>query len=350
MTDHNIPGESFVIPDEFGPYRYVRIIGKGAFSVVVLAEHHVSKSQFACKICQRDDFVDRSILEQFNRELSVLQTVYHPNIVHLHDIIYSDNLVIIVTEYCECGDLLSMMLNEKISNEIAARKYFIDILEGVSYIHSREISHRDIKLENIFVDSNGTAKLGDFGLCHHTAGGLLKTHCGSPLYVAPEIVEAKPYDGKALDIWSLGVVLFMITTGTSPWESKNVDKMYQEILECKVNIPFYLTPSLVDLLGSMLQKDPQMRPKADEILLHPWVIGSTHLQKRSIRVHNSAPHFSIPHRLIKKRRMSAGCEPLTLPTRFRRRRSRIQRSNSIGNRFNIDSKCFKEPDSSLLVC
>ncbi|KAH0795550.1 CAMK family protein kinase [Histomonas meleagridis] len=263
---------SIEIPFRFGRYEFIRTIGNGAFSVVALVYDITTNAQYACKISSRKFLIQQKLFDKFEREVRIMQSFQSPFLVQLYDIVYDQNLIYLIMEYCSNGELFQAIADNGPVEEKRAKKIFAQIVSGVSYIHSHDISHRDIKPENILLDSCMNAKITDFGLCQHTSENLLlKTYCGSPFYVSPEVLLNKPYDGKKSDIWSLGVVLFTIVTGGLPWEDIGQQKLYQQIAEANFTIPRYLPPDLRDLISRLMQLNPKDRPNVDEILKHPWL-------------------------------------------------------------------------------
>jgi serine/threonine protein kinase len=275
-TSHTIAqiGDSEVlIPHTFGHYEFIKIIGYGAFSVVALVQHKTTGAQYASKICSREILIEMEAFERFERELRIMQSLKHPNIVCLEDIVFDDNLIYLIMEYCEKGELFQYIIDQRKLNEPFARKMFSQIVNGLIYIHTRNIAHRDIKPENIFLDSDLNAKIGDFGLCFSGKLDLLKTPCGSPFYAAPEVVAGEEYDGKMSDIWSLGVVLFTMVTGSLPWKDMNQTALFLQIENADFVIPRFVSSDCRDLLMMLMSKNPSERPTAVEILSHPWVMA-----------------------------------------------------------------------------
>jgi serine/threonine protein kinase len=264
-------GQSIHIPRHFGRYEYVKTLGSGCSSAVILARHTISGNPFACKVVSRAHLVSENIFDRFEQEVRLLPSLRHPNIVNFEEIVFDPELIYLVMEYCSHGDLFSHILAHGIFPENRAREITQQIAEAVRYIHGRDIAHRDLKPENILLDRHFVAKLADFGLCHiESSKNLLRTPCGSPFYAPPEIIANMDYDGKSADIWSLGVIVYTMVTGSYPWSAENQVELFRQIKACDVEIPPTLSEALQELLASMLQRDPARRLTIAEVLSSPW--------------------------------------------------------------------------------
>lgn len=259
------------MPNSFGNYRRLRKIGEGSSAIVSLVQNVKTEEIYACKAVSRKLLVECHLFLRFEQEVRILQSLNHPNIVKIIDVVYEEENIYLIMEYCAHGELFSYVVDNGRMSEAFARKIFIEILEGIKYIHSKGIAHRDIKPENVLLDENMHVKITDFGLCHSSAQFLLKTPCGSPYYAPPEVVQGVPYDGFKGDVWSMGVMLFAISTGALPWTDLQQPGLFKQILSGKIHVPFELTSGLADLLYSMINVNPDERPTVDEMLNHPWV-------------------------------------------------------------------------------
>jgi serine/threonine protein kinase len=210
--------------------------------------------------------------ECFDRELRILQSTKHPNIVELNDICYTPHLILVIMEYCSGGDLLTAVQSRKFFNESDCCTILLDVLQALHYLHQHSISHRDLKLENILLSESGTAKIADFGLSHHIArDGLLGTPCGSIEYSAPEILRGEHYDGRKVDIWSLGVVLYAMYMGGMPWSSHDPREVRAQVLSAAFQPPRSAPPPIRRLLEQMMDPDPEQRPTVTDLLSDPWI-------------------------------------------------------------------------------
>jgi len=263
------------IPPQIGQYEFIEIIGIGSFSTVFLVKPKSKDLRFACKAVSRELLIKNHMFERFEREVRLLQTFSHPNIVKLYDILYDDNLIYLILEDCPNGELFALISESGKLPEEECKTMFTHIVEGLVYIHSKEVAHRDLKPENILLDANMNPKIADFGLSHQvTTKALLSTPCGSPFYAPPEVISSKPYDGKQCDLWSLGVVLFTMSVGALPWTQQHQTALYKQIIEGEYKIPKSITGNLRDLIHKLMSVNPADRPTALEVLSHPWITTS----------------------------------------------------------------------------
>ena len=260
------------VPKKIGIYEYIKTIGFGSFSVVILVKNIKTNVFFACKVVSRDMLEKEKIFDRFEQETRTLQILDHPNIVKLFDIIYQKTFFFLILEYCRNGELFKYIITRGYLSEKEVLQLFTQILKAISYIHSKNIVHRDIKPENILLDQDMNIKLADFGLCRTMKScSLLKTPCGSPFYAPPEIIDNEDYDGKKSDIWSLGVVLFTMSTGTLPWTESNQTQLFLQISKADISFPSNISPPLISILQSMLNRNPLNRLSANELLENPFL-------------------------------------------------------------------------------
>lgn len=174
-------------------------------------------------------------------------------------------------EYAAGGELFNYIVNKRRLEDREASFFFSQIIQGIEYIHKNNIVHRDLKPENLLLNEQKQLKIIDFGLSNqYKSNQLLGTPCGSPCYAAPEMILGKRYSGLMIDIWSTGIILFAMICGYLPFEHKNNDKLYQKILECKLEIPDFVTPMCKDMILRILTLDPSKRIKLDEIKSHQF--------------------------------------------------------------------------------
>ncbi|XP_062108901.1 CBL-interacting serine/threonine-protein kinase 1 [Humulus lupulus] len=257
-----------------GKYELGRTLGEGNFGKVKLAHDHKSGNLFALKILQKNRIINLNITDQIKREIATLKLLKHPNIVRLHEVLASKTKIYMVLEYVTGGELFDRIANKGKVTEAQGRKLFQQLIDGVSYCHSKGVFHRDLKLENVLVDAKGNIKISDFGLSalpqHFRDDGLLHTTCGSPNYVAPEILANRGYDGATSDIWSCGVILYVILTGYLPFDDRNLAVLYQKILKGEALIPKWLSPGAQNMIRRILDPNPVTRITMESIKSDEW--------------------------------------------------------------------------------
>ena len=267
-----ISGQDVEVPCSFGKYDLIRVIGSGSFSTVALVVHRVTNLQFACKICSRQLLIESNTFDRFEQEVRLMQALHHPNIVSVVDVAYDERLIYLIMEYCSNGELFDYICNHGRLDPSLCQRVFSKLVSALVYLHSRDIAHRDLKPENILLDENFDPKIADFGLCHVTVEHqLLSTPCGSPFYAPPEIVSNQEYDGKAGDVWSLGVVLYTMATGGLPWQDTNQVRLFEKIKRAEYVVPMFVVPQVATLLQQMLNPVPSERPTMQMLQREPWV-------------------------------------------------------------------------------
>ena len=174
-------------------------------------------------------------------------------------------------EYIAGGELFQYINNKRRLAEREAIKFFQQLIAGLEYIHKLNISHRDLKPENLLLDDRKTIKIVDFGLSNLIENGeLLKTPCGSPCYAAPEMISGKRYSGFTSDLWSVGIILFVMLCGFLPFDEDNNNLLYKKIINGHYEIPLYVSDKAKDLIRKLLTVDPNKRITIKQIKEHPW--------------------------------------------------------------------------------
>ncbi len=218
----------------------------------------------------------------------------HPNIVRLYDVIETDKYIGIILDYASGGELFDHILAHRFLKEKDACRLFAQLISGVWYIHQRKIVHRDLKLENLLLDRNRNVIITDFGFANrfeHRADDLMQTSCGSPCYAAPELVISEgAYVGSAVDIWSCGVILYAVLAGYLPFDDDpanpdgdDINLLYKYIVNTPLSFPDYISREARDLLGIMLQPDPQRRADLSLVMQHPWLAPNAHIFDKTKR-------------------------------------------------------------------
>ncbi|XP_043696235.1 CBL-interacting serine/threonine-protein kinase 21 [Telopea speciosissima] len=254
-----------------GKYQLGRTIGEGTFAKVKLALDTVTKQHVAVKIIDKQMVMDNKLMEQVKREISTMKLLHHPNIVRIYEVTATKTKIFIIMEYVSGGQLSDKLSYLKKISEKEARQYFQQLIDAVDYCHSRGVYHRDLKPENLLLDGQGNLKVSDFGLSAlRKPGDLLSTACGSPCYVAPEVIANKKYNGATIDIWSCGVILFELLAGYLPFDDRNLMNLYRKISRAEYTCPEWFTASQRKLLFRILEPMPNRRMTIAEILEDEW--------------------------------------------------------------------------------
>jgi 5'-AMP-activated protein kinase catalytic alpha subunit len=254
-----------------GHYVLGKDIGEGTFGKVKLGVHIFTGEKVAVKILQKDMISEVADVERVAREIHILKLIRHPNIIQLFEIIETSKQLYLIMEYASGGELFEYIVNHQKVNERDSCKFLQQILSGVDYLHKLNIVHRDLKPENLLLDHKKRIKIVDFGLSNtYKPGQLLKTACGSPCYAAPEMIAGKRYHGSNVDIWSTGVIMFALVCGYLPFEDPNTAKLYKKILSGEFFIPKFVSGPCRDLMRKVLNTDPELRFKAQDIVQHEW--------------------------------------------------------------------------------
>ncbi|CAN0907353.1 CBL-interacting serine/threonine-protein kinase 25 [Linum grandiflorum] len=257
----------------FGKYETGRLLGKGTFAKVYYAKHLVSGESVAIKVISKDQVKKQGLMDQIQREISVMRLVRHPNVVELKEVMATKSKIFFVMEYVRGGELFAKVARGRLKED-SARKYFQQLISAVDFCHSRGVSHRDLKPENLLLDENENLKVSDFGLSalpeQLLNDGLLHTQCGTPAYVAPEVLRKKGYDGARADLWSCGVILFVLLAGFLPFQDENLMKMYRKIFKAEFDCPPWVSADGRRLISKLLMADPARRITVPAIMRVPW--------------------------------------------------------------------------------
>uniref|UniRef100_A0AAY4EES4 non-specific serine/threonine protein kinase n=1 Tax=Denticeps clupeoides TaxID=299321 RepID=A0AAY4EES4_9TELE len=254
-----------------GYYEIERTIGKGNFAVVKLATHIITKAKVAIKIVDKTQLDDENLKKIF-REVQIMKMLRHPHIIRLYQVMETERMIYLVTEYASGGEIFDHLVAHGRMAEKDARRKFKQIVAAVHFCHCRNIVHRDLKAENLLLDHNLNIKIADFGFSNlYSRGQLLKTWCGSPPYAAPELFEGKEYDGPKVDIWSLGVVLYVLVCGALPFDGSTLQNLRARVLSGKFRIPFFMSTDCEYLIRHMLVLEPSKRLSMEQICKNKWM-------------------------------------------------------------------------------
>ncbi|XP_036404390.1 serine/threonine-protein kinase MARK2 isoform X4 [Megalops cyprinoides] len=254
-----------------GNYRLLKTIGKGNFAKVKLARHVLTGKEVAVKIIDKTQ-LNSSSLQKLFREVRIMKMLNHPNIVKLFEVIETEKTLYLVMEYASGGEVFDYLVAHGRMKEKEARAKFRQIVSAVQYCHQKCIVHRDLKAENLLLDADMNIKIADFGFSNEfTLGSKLDTFCGSPPYAAPELFQGKKYDGPEVDVWSLGVILYTLVSGSLPFDGQNLKELRERVLRGKYRIPFYMSTDCENLLKKFLILNPSKRGSLEQIMKDGWM-------------------------------------------------------------------------------
>ncbi|KAI4302651.1 hypothetical protein MLD38_038371 [Melastoma candidum] len=254
-------------------YEIGRLLGQGTFAKVYHARNIKTGVSVAIKVIDKDKVLKVGLIDQIKREISIMRRVRHPHVVELYEVMATRTKIYFVLEYAKGGELFNKVSKGKLKEDVA-RRYFQQLIAAVDYCHSRGVAHRDLKPENLLLDDDGDLKVSDFGLSalaeSNRQDGLLHTTCGTPAYVAPEVINRKGYDGAKADIWSCGVILFVLLAGYLPFHDPNLIEMYRKIGRAEFKFPNWFTPEVRKLISKILDPNPNTRISLVKIMESSW--------------------------------------------------------------------------------
>jgi len=265
-------------------FSFSKTLGEGSYAKVKLSEltnASGAKERYACKIICKKKAPKDFITKFMPRELDIIKKLDHDNVIRLKSVFEFESRVFIFMELADNGDLLSYIKRHGSQSNVDAKRLFGDICSGISYCHSIDIVHRDLKCENLLMTKDNRVKVADFGFARYctdpTTGRrvLSRTYCGSAAYAAPEILKGNPYNPKMYDVWSMGCVLFIIVCASMPFDDSNMRKMLKAQVEKKIHFPSRVRSQISDLCKKlilrMLEVDITRRATVDQCLKSDWL-------------------------------------------------------------------------------
>ncbi|KAK7394992.1 hypothetical protein VNO78_15533 [Psophocarpus tetragonolobus] len=250
-----------------------RLLGQGTFAKVYYARNLITGMSVAIKVIDKEKILKVGMIDQIKREISVMRLIRHPCVIELYEVMATKTKIYFVMEYAKGGELFNKVAKGRLKVDVA-RKYFQQLISAVDYCHSRGVCHRDLKPENLLLDENENLKVSDFGLSalaeSKCQDGLLHTTCGTPAYVAPEVINRKGYDGKKADIWSCGVILYVLLAGHLPFQDSNLMEMYRKIGRGEFKFPKWFAPEVRRFLSRILDPNPKARISMAKMMERSW--------------------------------------------------------------------------------
>uniref|UniRef100_A0A4W3JWC9 non-specific serine/threonine protein kinase n=1 Tax=Callorhinchus milii TaxID=7868 RepID=A0A4W3JWC9_CALMI len=260
-------------------FDYLKLLGKGTFGKVILVKEKATGKYYAMKILKKEIIIAKDEVAHTLTESRVLKNTRHPFLTSLKYSFQTKDRLCFVMEYVNGGELFFHLSRERVFSEDRTRFYGAEIVSALDYLHSEKIVYRDLKLENLMLDKDGHIKITDFGLCKEgiTDAATMKTFCGTPEYLAPEVLEDNDY-GRAVDWWGLGVVMYEMMCGRLPFYNQDHEKLFELILMEDIKFPRTLSSDAKSLLSGLLIKDPNKRlgggpEDAKDIMQHSFFTG-----------------------------------------------------------------------------
>ncbi|BAT81669.1 CBL-interacting serine/threonine-protein [Vigna angularis] len=255
-----------------GKYEIGRTVGEGTFAKVKFAQNTETGESVAMKVLDRSTIIKHKMVDQIKREISIMKLVRHPYVVRLYEVLASRTKIYIILEFITGGELFDKIVSHGRLSEVDCRRYFQQLIDGVDYCHSKGVYHRDLKPENLLLDSQGNIKISDFGLSAFPEQGvsMLRTTCGTPNYVAPEVLSHKGYNGAPADVWSCGVILYVLLAGYLPFDELDLTTLYSKIEKAQFSCPTWFPVGAKSLLHRILDPNPENRITIQQIRNDEW--------------------------------------------------------------------------------
>lgn len=268
-----------------GGYELGDTLGSGSFSLVRKAIDQKTRKEFAIKIIDKTLLLQENMEAQLKREIAIMKELHHENVLQLVEVLQTTKNVYIVLELVTGGELFEQIVNDKKFPEDTARKYFQQLILGLYYCHQTGIAHRDLKPENLLLDYKGVLKISDFGLSNLQKKGAdgktlnLQTCCGTPNYVAPEVLKESGYNGFKADVWSCGVILFVMCAGYLPFTDAHINMLFAKIAAADYRMCQHFSPDLQDLMKKLLDPNPETRITLPDLVSHSWFLPGLDTEK-----------------------------------------------------------------------
>ncbi|KAM3599719.1 uncharacterized protein V6R79_010302 [Siganus canaliculatus] len=265
--------KELIIGRRVGFYKVRGEIGCGTFSRVKLAFHALTKDKVALKILDKTR-LDTQAQRLLSREITSMESLRHPNVVHLYEVVETPLRLYLVLEYAGGGDLHNRICNEGKLSDNASKITFAQILSAIKYMHNINIIHRDLKAENVLFTTSGCVKVADFGFSTRVSNrnDALDTFCGSPPYAAPELFKDECYLGPPVDVWAMGVLLFFMVTGTMPFRAETMGKLRRSIIDGAYTVPPWVPGPCQRLIRGILKPVPTERYAVDQMMGCDWLL------------------------------------------------------------------------------
>ncbi|KAJ8612384.1 hypothetical protein CTAYLR_007941 [Chrysophaeum taylorii] len=271
-----------------GKYEIGRTLGEGTFGKVKHAVNTETGEQVAIKVLDKERIQKQSMGAQIKKEISIMKQLEHPNVVKLKEVLASRTKIFIVLELVTGGELFDLIVKSGRLAEPEAKRYFRQLVDGVSYCHSQGVAHRDLKPENLLLDEHVVLKISDFGLSALYDGDqgasrsqMLHTTCGTPNYVAPEVLQNEGYDGRIADCWSIGVILYVLLAGFLPFDEQTMSALFAKIKAADYAYPDFFSKQVVALIDKILVADPNLRATLLDVKDDPWLSADDHKKNAS---------------------------------------------------------------------
>ena len=329
-------------------YKYGRIIGRGAFGKVNIGLNILTGRIVAIKSFNKKNIINESAKKKILYETNLMRGLFHPSVTKILETFESEKYMLIIMEYISGGNLQSFVKKRRKLCEKTAKILFRQIIQGIKYIHSRGIVHRDIKLENILLDLNNIVKICDFGVGRLIKPNtILKDQCGTPVYMAPEIIKGEGYHGFPVDIWSAGVALYIMLSGNLPFNKDKEHDLEYSILNYDIKEIKDVSPEANNLLKNILMKDPNKRYTENQILEHPWMNNNSNDEE------NSDYDYNLEIKNVNKYHLFTNAESILLAKThidYRNAQKKDLAENfTIKNLYTLDEKNKKNVDTKSAI-